>query len=61
MYSKGLLFKLQGHLSKLLDDKTKNYDKMKKTKSYIAMANPQLPYASVNKNELYIQQLSIMY
>ena len=28
MQSKGLLFKLQGHLSKLLDDITKNYDQM---------------------------------
>ena len=27
-YSKGLLFKLQGHLSKLLDDVMKNYDQM---------------------------------
>ena len=26
--SKGLLFKLQGHLSKLFDDITKNYDQM---------------------------------
>ena len=28
MESKGLLFKLQRHLSKLLDDITKNYDQM---------------------------------
>ena len=28
MWSKGLLFKLQRHLSKLLDDITKNYDRM---------------------------------
>ena len=28
MWSKGLLFKLQGHLSKSLDDIIKNYDQM---------------------------------
>jgi hypothetical protein len=28
MWSKGLLFKIQGHLSKLLDDITKSYDQM---------------------------------